>query len=153
MGAGEDFNLIRTPENRNKPGGDVNEINLFNEAISDLDLVDIPFSGRNYSRSNMQDDPLLVKLDWVFTSVGWTLSFPATFVQPLSRPVSDHIPYALHIGSCIPKSKLFRFENFWVDHPGFLETVHLHWNSSPFFANAARNLSDKLKQVRAGLKT
>lgn len=50
---GGDFNLIRHPENRNKPGGDLTEINLFIEAISDLDLIDIPFSGRNFSWSNM----------------------------------------------------------------------------------------------------
>jgi len=106
---GGDFNLIRHPENRNKPGGDLTEVNLFNEAISDLDLIDIPFSGRNFSWSNMQDDPLLVKLDWVFTSASWTLSFPATFVQPQSKPVSDHIPYVLHICSSIPKSRTFRF--------------------------------------------
>jgi hypothetical protein len=65
---GGDFNLIRGPENRNKPGGHLGEMNLFNEAISDLDLIDIPFSGRNYTWSNMQEDPLLVKLDWILTS-------------------------------------------------------------------------------------
>ena len=123
---GGDFNLIRYPKNRNKPGGDQTEMNLFNEAISDLDLVDIPFSGRNYTWSNMQNDALLVKLYWIFTSASWTLSFPATFVQPLSKPVSYHIPYVLHIGSSIPKSKIFRFENFWVEHPGFIDTVKLH---------------------------
>lgn len=100
----------------------------------------------------MQDDPLLVKLDWIFTSASWTLSFPATFVQPLSKPVSDHIPYVLHIGSSIPRSKIFRFENFLVEHPGFLDAAKLHWNSSPFHANAAKTLSAKFKQVRAGLK-
>jgi len=100
----------------------------------------------------MQTDPLLVKLDWVFTSSSWTLTFPATFVQTLSRPISDHTPYVMHIGSSIPKSKLFKFENFWVDHAGFLNTVDLPWNSSPYHANAARTLSEKYKQVRAGLK-
>lgn len=63
-----DFNIIRNPSNRNKPGGDLTEINLFNEIISDLGLVEIRFSGRNFTWSNMQSDPLLVKLDWVFTS-------------------------------------------------------------------------------------
>jgi hypothetical protein len=77
---GGDFNLIRSPENQNKHGGDTNEMNLFNEVISDLDLVEIPFSGRNFTWSNMQEDPLLVKLDWIFTSSSWTLTFPATFV-------------------------------------------------------------------------
>ena len=101
----------------------------------------------------MQADPLLVKLDWVFTSSSWTLSFPATFVQPLSKPLSIHIPFLLHIGSKIPKSNMFRFDNFWVDHQGFMDTVGLHWNNSLVFANAAKNMSSKLKQVRAGLKS
>jgi len=95
----------------------------------------------------------LVKLDLVFTCSNWTSSFPATFVQPLSRPTSDHIPFVLHIGSEIPKAKTFRYENFWTQHPGFLETVNLHWNNSSVFGNAAKNLSTKFKQVRAGLKT
>lgn len=149
---GGDFNLIRSPENRNKQGGDIGEMNLFNEMISDLDLVEIPFSGRNFTWSNMQSDPLLVKLDWVFTCNSWTTSFPATFVQPLSKPVSDHIPYVLHIGSMIPKANMFRFENFWVNHHGFLDTVSHHWNNSSVFGNAAKNLSSKLKHVRSGLK-
>lgn len=79
-----DFNLYRQPENRNKPGGDLSEINLFNELISDLDLTEIPFTGREFTWSNMQRDPLLIKLDWVFTSASWTLSYPATHVQSLS---------------------------------------------------------------------
>jgi hypothetical protein len=126
---------------------------MFNKLISDIDLAEIPFSGRSFTWSNMQSDPLMVKLDWVFTSLGWALSFPATFVQPLSKPMSDHIPYVIHIRNSIPKSNMFRFENHWVQHPGFMETVDLHWKNSPFYANAARNISTKFKQVRAGLKS
>lgn len=44
-----DFNLLRNPENRNKLGGDLTEMNMFNEMISDLDLVEIPFSGICYT--------------------------------------------------------------------------------------------------------
>lgn len=141
-----DFNLIRGPKNRNKQGGDLTEMNMFNELISDLDLVDVPFSGREFTWSNMQDDPLLVKLDQIFTSSTQTLSYPTTHAQPLSRPTFDHIPYVIHIGSNISKSKLFRFENFWAEHPGFLNTVKLHWSHSPVFANTAQNLSSKFKQ-------
>ena len=57
-----DFNLMRSPENRNRDGGDINEMLLFNEAISALGALllknlhkffkksDIPWliwSGRN----------------------------------------------------------------------------------------------------------
>ena len=68
-----DLNLIRQQENRNKPGGDFSEMQMFNDLILDLNLVEIPFSGRCYTWSNMQADPLLGKLDWVLTSTTWTL--------------------------------------------------------------------------------
>jgi endonuclease/exonuclease/phosphatase family metal-dependent hydrolase len=60
----------------------------------------------------MQDDPLLVTLDWVFVSSSWTLSFRATKVQTLARPISDHCTYIVSIGTAIPKSLIFRFENY-----------------------------------------
>jgi hypothetical protein len=47
---------------------------------------------------------------------------------------------------------MFRFENFWIEHPGFMDIVKLHWDNSPVYANAAKNLSSKLKQVRSGLR-
>lgn len=34
----------------------------------------------------------------------------------------------------------------------FFKTIELHWNNAPFFANAAKSLSQRLKQVRLGLK-
>jgi len=37
-----DFNLLRNPEDRNKPGGDIAEMFSFNEALSELGVVEIP---------------------------------------------------------------------------------------------------------------
>lgn len=54
-----DLNLMRGPENRNKPGGDVSEMLWFYEAISALRLIEIPLRGRKYTWSNKQDPPLL----------------------------------------------------------------------------------------------
>jgi hypothetical protein len=48
-----DFNLIRSPDNQNRGGGNPSEMMLFNDLILHLDLLDIPFQGRNFSRSNM----------------------------------------------------------------------------------------------------
>jgi hypothetical protein len=100
------------------------EMNMFNELISNLDLTDVPFSGKEFTWSNMQAQPLLVKLDWVLTFASWPLSYPATHVQPLSRPILDHIPYVIHIGSNIPKANVFRFENYWMEHLGFYGKCH-----------------------------
>jgi len=66
--------------------------------------------------------------------------------------LSDHCPFVINIGSSIPKGSRFKFENFWVEHSDFLKTVELHWNSTEYFANAAKTLSVKFKQVRHGLR-
>lgn len=105
---------------------------LFNDFISNLELVDIPFSGKTFTWSNMQLDPLLVKLDWVFFNASWSLRYSSTSVQPLTKPISDHIPYVINFGIAIPKSCIFKFENHWADHVDFPKVVDLHWNTSAF---------------------
>jgi hypothetical protein len=44
-----DFNLIRRPEDRNKPGVDLAEMFMFNETICEHGLVEIPLRGRKYT--------------------------------------------------------------------------------------------------------
>lgn len=107
-----DFNLIRYPENRNKPGGDVNNMLAFNEALSNLGLLELPLHGQRYTWTNKQEHPLLQQLDWFFTSPTWVTKYPGTKVQTLSRDTSDHVPCLVNIMTNIPRPKVFRFENF-----------------------------------------
>lgn len=107
-----DFNYIRGPDNRNKPGGDTNSMMTFNNIIINLDLVEIPLKGRSFTWSNQQESPLLEKLDWIFTSSHWTTTFPGTLAFPLARITSDHVPIKVQMDSNIPKSNIFRFEEF-----------------------------------------
>jgi hypothetical protein len=118
-----DFNFMRSQDNINKPGGDIHDMFLFNEIIGHLGLLELPIKGRAYTWSNMQKDPLLEQLDWFFTSANWISSFPNTMVIPLAKNGSDHVPCVVNIDTNIPKAKIFRFDNYWVDMPGFLECV------------------------------
>jgi len=90
----------------------MNDIMIFNEIISNLGLLEIPLKGRKYTWSNMQDDPLLEQIDWVFTSANWISVYPDTLLLPLARSTSDHIPCKIQIGTNIPKAQVFRFENY-----------------------------------------
>jgi hypothetical protein len=54
-----DFNFIRSPTNRNKAGGNVNDMLTFNAFIREQHLIEISIKGRKYTWSNMQDNPLL----------------------------------------------------------------------------------------------
>ena len=61
-----DFNFIRYADNRNKEGGNIQDMMDFNVAISTLGLVEIPMKGRNFTWRNMQEAPLLEKFTGVF---------------------------------------------------------------------------------------
>ena len=43
-----DFNFIRGPDNRNKPGGNVGDMITFNDFIRNQNLVELPIKGRAY---------------------------------------------------------------------------------------------------------
>uniref|UniRef100_A0A452YK64 Uncharacterized protein n=1 Tax=Aegilops tauschii subsp. strangulata TaxID=200361 RepID=A0A452YK64_AEGTS len=60
----------------------MNDIFIFNEIIAHLGLLELPLKGRSYTWSNMQDNPLLERLDWFFTSADWITSNPMTEVLP-----------------------------------------------------------------------
>jgi hypothetical protein len=147
-----DFNLIRAPEDRNRPGGDSNNMMAFNSVIQAHDLEEIPLKGRNYTWSNMQDAPLLEKLDWIFTSPDWTTEFPNTMSFPLARLGSDHTPIHIQIGNNIPKSNLFRFENYWLDFDGFMDVISSKWNNAVYISDSAKQITAKFKDLRYGLK-
>jgi hypothetical protein len=54
-----DFNFYRSLQNRNREGGSVQDIMVFNSIISNLSLQEIPLKGRKFTWSNMQQEPLL----------------------------------------------------------------------------------------------
>jgi hypothetical protein len=96
---------------------------LFNDFIRQQNLTELPIQGRKYTWSNMQEDPLLEQLDWLFSYLHWTTAYPSTLVSPQGKPTSNHIPCVITIQTSIPGSKVFRFENFWVAHSGFSSVV------------------------------
>jgi len=77
-----------------------------------LGLNEIVLQGRKFTWSNMQQPPLLEKLDWVFTSNSWGISYPTTSVRALDMIPSDHCPCVVHISTSIPRNSVFKFENF-----------------------------------------
>jgi hypothetical protein len=123
-----DFNFYRSMDTRNRGVANLQDIMTFNQIISNLALQEILLKGRNYTWSNMQEQLLLEQLDWCFTSANWIMDYPNTLMLPLARTTSDHTPCVVQIRTSIPKVQIFRFENFWVDQPGFTEVVQMVWN-------------------------
>jgi hypothetical protein len=148
----EDFNLIRRPENRNKEGGNIMEMFLFNVAISALGLNEITLQGRKYTWSNKQASPLLEKLDWAFTSISWLLSYLDTSLSALDMTPSDHCPCVVKISSHIPKSAIFRFENYWLKQESFVNIVNQGQSINTANQDCAKIIIAKFKNLRKLIK-
>jgi len=101
---------------------------MFNSAITSLGLEEIPLQGRKFTWTNKQQPPLLERLDWFFTSSAWAIEYPFTTTKALIMETLDHWPCVIAIKTNIPKSKIFRFENYWMEHDGFLPLVEAYWN-------------------------
>jgi len=94
-----DFNFYISTSDRNRDGGNMNGIMIFNEIISNLGLMEIPLKGRNFTWSNIQSVPLLEQIDWVFTPLKAPLAawdprgFPVIFrgENPMRKLATGHI--------------------------------------------------------------
>ncbi|PVH33721.1 hypothetical protein PAHAL_8G054400 [Panicum hallii] len=139
---------MRHPHNRNRPGADLSEMFLFNEAISALGLVEIPLQGRKCTWSNKQTPPLLERLDWFFTSQSWTNIYPGTSASSLVMETSDHLPCVIAINTNMPKGKVFRFENYLMEHEHFWAVVQHGWSLPTQQTDAAKIIIEKFKNLR-----
>jgi hypothetical protein len=117
-----DFNAIRAPHERSTLHMSQNE-NLFDYLIRDLTLQEIPLLDRNFTWSNMQQPPILSKLDRVCINPDWDSILPNCSVISLPRTTSDHFPLKIEVSTAIPKPHIFRYCNNWKYKNGFRDVV------------------------------
>ena len=148
-----DFNLI--VEARDKNNSNINRAHMrkFRRALDASELIEIRLQNRKYTWSNGQRNPTLVHLDRCFCNKDWEDVFPCLCLQAVSSSLSDHCPLLLCNHHPHPRPAVFRFEQFWVKAPGFLEAVQSAWDrpvrgTSPlmFLHNKLLNTSQALRQ-------
>jgi hypothetical protein len=71
---------------------------------------------------------------------------------PLARTISDHTPCMVQISTTSPKAIVFRFESYWIDRSGFLETVQGASQSEVISSNSSTRVAAKFKLLRRVLK-
>jgi hypothetical protein len=125
---------------------------MFNAALSALSLVEIPLKGRLFTWSNKQDSPLLERLDWMSTSLSWTSNYPNTVATSLAMQSFDHAPCVVHIGTKITRARVFRFENYWMEHSNFLQIVNHGWTVPVTCSDPAKIVMARFKNIRRVLR-
>ena len=142
------FNLIRLPENRNRPGANITEMFLFNEALSALGVTELELYGRKFTWTNKQFSALLEWSDWFFTSQSWTHTFPYISVSTLAMKSFDHGPYLISDNTPIPKGRILHFENNLMEHEQFLNIIHHGLSLPTFQIDATKHITAKFKNLR-----
>lgn len=107
-----DFNILLYAFDKNGPFSITNDTFLFRELVRDLSLYDVPLLNKSYTWTNGRWNPTLERLDRVFISQDWTVSFPRNCLRALPQPRSDHAPLVLTAHTFLLKADLFRFETF-----------------------------------------
>ncbi|KAI4984215.1 hypothetical protein ZWY2020_047913 [Hordeum vulgare] len=123
-----DFNLIRWASDKSSLNVDRPRMCLFNDCIADLALREIARVGARFTWCNKQVDPIQSVLDRVFVSAQWEVMFPLCGLKAVTRIGSNHTQLVFSKGGgAPPRSRRFRFENFWLEQPGFYDWVRDRW--------------------------
>lgn len=96
-----------------------------------MDIIEVPLHGLTYTWSNKQRDPLLQRIDWFFISQELSVVFPKTYAKYLLIDIPDHVPCLILVQTSVPRPKLFRFENFWMEIDGFAIVFQNDWLAQP----------------------
>lgn len=147
-----DFNLIYKASNKNNSNLNRHLMGGFKAALDALEIKEINLSGRRYTWSNEQQNPIMTKIDRCFCSTAWDVLFPASHLRALPVVASDHCPLLLRGAVDHPKSRAFRFESFWPSMPGFKDVVTSAWWKTIRTTNALRRLHIKLSRIAKALK-
>lgn len=108
-----------------KNNGQINDplMNAFNDTIQQLCVSEVDLSDCLYTWSNRKPNPILARIDRVFSNNELNLAFPMATPSSLPRPTSDHTPLILTLHSSLPKAGFFHFEKIWLHNQSFLPSV------------------------------
>jgi len=116
-------------------------------------LMDLGFNGPKFTWSNQRGINFRIwkRLDRAMVNDKWLQNMPHTSITHLPFMGSDHCPLLLEmkarLDNCI---KYFRFLNFWVEQPSFIETVTACWNR-PAEGNPMWTFHQKIKRLACTL--
>uniref|UniRef100_A0A0E0D6M1 Uncharacterized protein n=1 Tax=Oryza meridionalis TaxID=40149 RepID=A0A0E0D6M1_9ORYZ len=148
-----DFNLIRSPSEKNNDNFHASLAAKFNGVLDCLALLELPLLDRLFTWTNKRDSPVLARLDRAFINIEWNNSFPMSNLKSLTRTTSDHVPLIVSASTWVPKPNIFRFENSHLLDPSFLPTALAAWDTVAQPSDGVAALAVKLKKTRSLIKT
>jgi exonuclease III len=147
-----DFNLIYKASDKNNSNLNQSLMSRFRRTIDYYQIKEIKLQNRKYTWSNERRHPTLVRLDRVFCTQSWDLTFDACALHALSSSHSDHCLLLLTNQSGPRRASPFKFENFWTHLPCFQEVVAQAWQAPTTHTKPFHRLGHKLFTMALALK-
>lgn len=117
---GGDFNLLRSPPDKNTPNFSWPLVDAFNDFISNCALREIPRVGSRFTWMNHQISPIRSVLGRVFVCPKWDTLFPLDLLKAKPIVGSDHAHLILDAGLQNPSNPpRFQFDACWLLIDGF----------------------------------
>jgi hypothetical protein len=151
---GGDFNILRSPEEKNNGNYNDRWPFLFNVVIDGLNLKELDFSSRKYTWANSLAHPTYEKLDRILAATEWEQKIPLSTVLTLTRDISDHTPLLLDIGQNHAGTNYssFKFELGWLLRDDFVEMIERIWLNETGGVIAMEQWQAKIRKLRQHLK-
>lgn len=151
----EDFNeVLSSSEQLGGVGRKASQMNGFQEAVHDCELVDLGFVGCDYTWTDDRDDEVRCPLDRAFATQAWIQLFPHSRVCHLNPSKSVHLPIVVEIRNTVAgilrKSRRFQFEEMWLQEGSCEDTVAMAWSIQRKGSPLTR-VCDKIKATRVAL--
>jgi len=115
-------------------------------------LSDIPLQSKKYTWSNMQQPPLLEKLDWVFTNNCCTLTYPETICKAFVMRSLITVPWLFPSHLLFPRLIFSDLKIIGCSGMTF-KRFYLKTGMLQLITEKAKILSRKYKNLRGALKT
>lgn len=124
---------------------------VFSEFIAANNLLYVNYVGSPFTWCNNQLGLARrwARLDCCLVNMWWANSIDSCVIKHLPRLHSDHSPLLLSIypRNSFVKKRIFRFDNFWLEHVGCHEAVRKAWNFLPH-SNPMQAFSHLISRTR-----
>ncbi|KAG6645351.1 hypothetical protein CIPAW_08G116600 [Carya illinoinensis] len=144
-----DFNITWFPSEQSGVSNMGSAMADFSALLSDLDLMDLPLAGGDFTWSNKR---VWSRLDRFVVSLSWETHFPNLCHKRLPRLCSDQFPILLDCGGLQEGCRYFKFENKWLEVDGFVEKIRSWWTSYQLTGSPSFVLAGKLKALKNDLR-
>jgi hypothetical protein len=150
---GGDFNIIRSPDEKNNENYNDRWPFLFNAVIDTLNLRELELTGTKFTWANRLQNQTFEKLDRILVYTDFESKYPLSAMVALSREISNNTPLLFSTNSpSLAYQPQFKFELGWLLRDGFCDMVRDVWFSVIVEGNPLERWQAKIRRLHQYLR-